>query len=159
MGLIKKLHHVSMRCNNDLKYAEEIHFYKDILGLSVVRTWEDGIMFDAGGGIIEVFRSGADPSDTGCIRHYAFEVDDVDACAKVVRDAGYEVFKEPQYFTITSHPELPARIAFCKGPLGEEIEFFKDCTEEKKMVKKHKGLSSMEECLLNEVLDAYYHEK
>jgi hypothetical protein len=27
---------------------------------------------------------------------------------------------------IPSIPEFPIRMAFCKGPLGEEIEFFKE---------------------------------
>lgn len=157
MSLVKGLHHVSMKCTNDKEYAEEIHFYQKLLGLPVVREWNDGIMFLAGGGIIEVFRTGGAALGKGSINHFAFETDDVDACAKVMRDAGYEVFMEPQYFTIPSNPELPARIAFCKGPLGEEIEFFKDCTNETNA--KKSGLNSMEECLLNEVLDAYYSDK
>ena len=37
---------------------------------------------------------------------------------------GYEVFIEPKNIEIASLPTFPARIAFCKGPQGEEIEFF-----------------------------------
>lgn len=33
----------------------------------------------------------------------------------------------PKDIVISSQPPYPARIAFCKGPLGEEIEFF--CTK------------------------------
>ena len=33
-----------------------------------------------------------------------------------------EVFIEPKDIKIASTPAFPARIAFCKGPLGEEIE-------------------------------------
>ena len=45
---------------------------------------------------------------------------------RVVREAGYEVFIEPKDIVITSEPPFPARIAFCRGPLQEEIEFFQE---------------------------------
>ena len=31
---------------------------------------------------------------------------------------------EPKDIEIQSDPRFPARIAFCHGPLGEDIEFF-----------------------------------
>ena len=62
----------------------------------------------------------------GVIRHFAFATDDVDACVEVVKAAGYEVFIEPKDIEIASTPVFPARIAFCKGPLGEEIELFEE---------------------------------
>ena len=52
--------------------------------------------------------------------------DDVDACVEAVKKAGYEVFIEPKNIEIASMPVFPARIAFCRGPLGEEIEFFQE---------------------------------
>lgn len=159
MGLVKSMHHVSMKCSNDQKYAEEIRFYKEILGIPVCRVWDDGIMFDTGAGIVEVFRTGGTTTGTASINHFAFEVDDVDLCARTVSAAGYEVFMKPQYFTIPSNPELPARIAFCRGPLGEEIEFFKDCTAERRAEDKHHGLNTMEQTLMNEVLEAYFGQK
>ena len=81
-------------------------------------------MFDTGDGIIEVFEDGESPLPQGTIRHFAFATGDVDACVSAVRKAGYEVFIEPKDIEIQSHPRFPARIAFCRGPLGEEIEFF-----------------------------------
>ena len=45
---------------------------------------------------------------------------------RVVREAGYEVFIEPRDIVIASEPPFPARIAFCRGPLQEEIEFFQE---------------------------------
>jgi len=54
----------------------------------------------------------------------AFAVKDVDACVEAVRAAGYEITVEPNDIVIPSNPPLPARIAFCIGPVGEEIEFF-----------------------------------
>ena len=55
---------------------------------------------------------------------YILVTEDVDACVTAVRKAGYEVFVEPKDIEIQSDPKFPARIAFCRGPLGEEIEFF-----------------------------------
>lgn len=43
---------------------------------------------------------------------------------EAVRAAGYEVFVEPKDIEIASEIPFPARIAFCRGPVGEEIEFF-----------------------------------
>lgn len=126
MGLIKAIHHVSMKTNNIEDYRKTIEFYRDILGLSVVREWAAGIMFGTGAGLIEVFNNADDKLEKGVIRHFAFAVDDVDACVEAVTEAGYEVFMGPKDILIPSNPEFPARMAFCYGPLGEEIEFFQE---------------------------------
>jgi glyoxylase I family protein len=126
MGLIQGIHHVSMKCCNAEEYEQAIRFYKDILGLKAVREWKTGIMFETGAGLIEIFNDADAQLDKGTIRHFAFAVEDVDACVKAVTDAGYEVSMEPKDIAIPSNPELPARIAFCNGPLGEEIEFFQE---------------------------------
>lgn len=126
MALVTGIHHVSLKCCNAKEYDEEIKFYKDILGIPVVRTWKTGIMLDAGNCLIEIFNNGDIPLDKGTIRHFAFATKDVDKCAEAVGSAGYEVFIEPKDIIIASNPEFPARIAFCKGPLGEEIEFFEE---------------------------------
>ena len=62
----------------------------------------------------------------GALRHIAFATDDVDGIVDKVKKAGYEVFIEPNDIVIKSEPEYPARMAFCFGPLGEEIEFFQE---------------------------------
>ena len=126
MSLVKGIHHVSMKCCDEKEYTKTVLFYRDVLGLKVARTWNTGIMFETGTGLIEIFNDGDRPLEKGNIRHFAFATDDVDACAKAVQEAGYEVFIEPKDITIASTPEYPARIAFCKGPLGEEIEFFEE---------------------------------
>ena len=41
-----------------------------------------------------------------------------------VKAAGYNVFMGPRDAVIASTPEYPIRLAFCNGPLGEEIELF-----------------------------------
>lgn len=122
--LIHGIHHVSMKCCSAEEYAKMIHFYRDILGLPVRRSWASGIMLDTGNGLLEIFPDGDEPLEKGVIRHFAFTVDDPDACIEAVRKAGYEVLIEPKNIMIASKPEFPARIAFCRGPLGEEIEFF-----------------------------------
>ena len=41
-----------------------------------------------------------------------------------VKAAGYELFIEPNNKDIPSNPPYPIRMAFCYGPLGEQVEFF-----------------------------------
>ena len=127
MCLVKGIHHVCLKCSSEKEYEEVIRFYRDVLGLPVARTWAEGIMFETGSGLIEIFNNAESPLPQGTIRHFALATDDVEACVKAVSDAGYEVFIEPKDIEIPSNPVFPARIAFCKGPLGEEIEFFQDC--------------------------------
>ena len=83
-------------------------------------------MFETGAGLIEIFNNAESQLEKGIIRHFAFAVDNVDECVKAVIDAGYEVFMGPKDIAIPSTPEFPARMAFCYGPLGEEIEFFQE---------------------------------
>ena len=64
--------------------------------------------------------------NTGAVRHIAFGTDDVDGVIEKVKAAGYEVFIEPNDIVIRSDPPFPARMAFCYGPLGEELEFFQE---------------------------------
>lgn len=126
MSLIKGIHHVSMSACSAEEYERAKKFYKDVLGLETAREWETGIMFETGAGIVEIFNDADSQLKIGTVRHYAFNVDDVDACVKAVMENGYKVFKEPQDIVIPSNPGFPARIAFCYGPLGEEIEFFQE---------------------------------
>lgn len=126
--LIKGIHHVSMKCRKGEQYQKVISFYRYVLGLRVLRTWgenePDGVMFDTGNGAIEIFTNASDEVELGIIRHFALETDNVDACIQRVKEAGYEVFIEPKDIVIPSNPPLNARIAFCFGPLSEQIEFF-----------------------------------
>lgn len=83
-------------------------------------------MLTTGDAMLEIFASGTDLPGQGAIRHFALATDDVDACVRAVEAAGYEVFIQPKDIVIASTPEFPARIAFCHGPVGEEIEFFQE---------------------------------
>ncbi len=60
----------------------------------------------------------------GVIRHFALSVTDVDELADRIEKAGYEVFVKPKNIYIPAENPLVARIAFCYGPLGEQIELF-----------------------------------
>ena len=122
--MIKGLHHISMKCNTEEEIGKVKEFYITLLGLKLIREWSDGFMMDTGNGWIEVFTNANGEHCLGAIRHFALLTDDVDSLAKKVKDAGYEVFKEPTDNVIMSDPEYPIRMAFCFGPLGEQVEFF-----------------------------------
>ena len=127
--MISGIHHVSLRCADDEAYARVREFYCVVLGLRVRREWEAGMMIETGAGCVEVFRSGGGERGVGSVRHFAFACDDPDAAAAVVRAAGYEVFVEPKDVVLPSEPPIRARVAFCRGPLGEEIECFHEKEE------------------------------
>lgn len=125
---ISGVHHIALKACGVEDYEKTIRFYHEILGMPIVRTWGEGnaagAMLDTGAGMMEIFASGETQLGQGTIRHMAFAVKDVDACVGAVRAAGYEIIKEPTDIVIPSEPPYPARIAFCIGPVGEEIEFF-----------------------------------
>ena len=128
--MIKGVHHIALKCLGVEAFEKTVQFYRDVLGLRVVRAWGEGegsgIMLTTGDAMLEIFASGTDLPGQGAIRHFALATDDVDACARAVEAAGYEVFIQPKDIVIASTPEFPARIAFCHGPVGEEIEFFQE---------------------------------
>ena len=121
--MIKGIHHVSIKCIKE-EYEKVRSFYTDVLGLRVLRQWPDGAMLESSGDIVEIFNNGTERLPKGVITHIAFFTDDPDELAKRVKDAGYEVFMEPTDKTIPSEIPYPIRVAFCYGPIGEEIEFF-----------------------------------
>ena len=116
---INGIHHCSMKCTT-AELPDVRRFYCDALGLPVVHEWPEGIMLDTGRGLLEVFTNGPGSHETGAIRHIAFAVDDAAACAETVRKAGYQVFLGPKAISEPYH----AIVAFCYGPLGEQVEFF-----------------------------------
>ncbi len=126
MGLVQGIHHISMKCCNEEEEKRVIQFYHELLGLEIIRRWDSGFMLNSGTGLIEIFTNGDKPLDKGIIRHIALAVSDVDECVNIVRNAGYQVFIEPNDIEMNSDPVFRARMAFCIGPLGEEIEFFKE---------------------------------
>lgn len=122
--MITGLHHICMKTQNDEEYAQVRAFYTELLGLRIVTESEVCALFDTGAGIVEIFRNGTEPMPLGVLRHFAFAVDDVDALIETVRAAGYKIHVEPKDVQIGGNPKFPARVGFCIGPLGEQIEFF-----------------------------------
>ena len=124
--MISGLHHISLKCATLEEFEKAKKFYVDLLGFTIVREWPEGIMIDFGNGMLEIFNNGEGIKTKGALRHMAFATDNVDEMVNIVKNAGYEVFIEPKDIVIGSNPIFPARMAFCYGPLGEEIEFFQE---------------------------------
>ena len=128
-SLICGIHHVALKCDGTAEFEKTLHFYQDDLGLEPVRSWGEGenagAMLSTGDGLLEIFASGR-KLPQGAIRHFALRPERVDDCVAAVRAAGYPITVEPKDIVIASNPPFPARIAFCTGPVGEEIEFFQE---------------------------------
>ena len=122
--MIKGIHHISMKCGSSEELAKVREFYIELLGLKIEREWADGMMIDTGNGLLEIFTNAEGTRSLGAIRHMALLTDDVDEIAAKVKAFGYEVFIEPNDKVIASNPPYPIRMAFCYGPLGEQVEFF-----------------------------------
>lgn len=130
MGHITGIHHAALKCCGVEEFERTVGFYRDVLGLTVKRTWGEGTsagaMLETGSGLMEIFANGERRLPQGAIRHLAFATDCVDDCIAAVKAAGYEVIVEPKDIVIASEPPYPARIAFCIGPVGEQIELFQE---------------------------------
>ena len=126
---ITGIHHIALKAKGLENFNQTIKFYNEILGLPIVRTWGEGegigMMLDTGAGLLEIFANATDEPTQGPLRHIAFAVEDTDVCIEAVRAAGYKITMEPRDIVIASNPPYPARIGFCIGPVGEEVEFFK----------------------------------
>ena len=129
-NLIKGTHHIAIKCEDEAMFVKALSFYSNVLGMDIIRQWGEGsssgAMAAAGNCTIEIFASGRTSGETGSVNHFALATDNVDGCIEAVRSAGYKVTVEPKDIVIGSVPPLPARIGFCVGPAGEEIEFFNE---------------------------------
>ena len=110
-------------------------FYTEALGFKEKIRWGEGperaIMLDTGdGNYLEIFANGsAEPKPEGCIIHFALRTDNCDAAVERARAAGVVITIETKDVVIQSIPKpTPVRLAFCKGPDGEIIEFFQNTT-------------------------------
>ena len=122
--LINGIHHVCIKCATEAEFEKTKEFYGKTLDLEPKRDWGNGVMFDTGNSYIEVIANAKEDLPQGVIRHIAFRTDNVDACIDEVKKAGYEIIMEPADINIAANPVYPVRVAFCRGPMGEEIEFF-----------------------------------
>ena len=113
--MTRGIHHVSMKTCNAVEYVAVRKFYAELLNLRIVKECDACTLLDAGGGIVEIFRNGTEREPQGVIRHFALDVDDVDAYIELVRHAGYPIIVEPKNVQIGGDPAFPARIGFCRG--------------------------------------------
>ena len=128
MSNITGFHHIG------LKYADlekSLAFYR-ALGLTEVVRWGDVgneiVMLEMkDGGRIELLPNGGDEySVKGKWLHFAMSTDDVDGMYETALAAGAISQMPPKTVPLNSSPErISIRIAFVKGPDGEEVEFFR----------------------------------
>ena len=122
------LHHISLKACGGERFRAVLEFYRDVLECPVVRSWgEDensGALLDLGGVLLEVTANGPPGLPKGPFGHIAFAAEDVDALTERARQAGRTVFQEPADKRMGGR--WPVRVAFCTGPAGEQIEFFKE---------------------------------
>lgn len=127
-------HHIAIRVHD---FEASVKFYNEAFGFKERIRWGEGdgraIMLDTGdGNYLEIFAGGSkEQKREGSIIHMAFRTDDVAHAIEVVRAAGAEITVEPKDIVISDNPATPVRIAFCKGPDGEIIEFFQSTGENK----------------------------
>ena len=126
--MITGMHHAALRCCGLEEMERAIAFYRDVLGLSVLRRWgegrESGCMIDTGDRPIEMLADAEPGRKAGIVDHIALSTDNVDAVVQKVREAGFPVTIEPKDIDIDCQPPLRARIAFIEGAAGESIEIF-----------------------------------
>jgi len=118
------LHHITVQT---VDWEASLRLYRDVLGMTVAAAWgpkgREMALLDVGDGShIELVAPKAGASaDAGLLTHLALASGDVVADLEPVRAAGYEVTMEPKDVMLG---DMPATVAFFKGPNGESIEFF-----------------------------------
>lgn len=126
---IEGVHHIALKTLPE-KFDETVTFYTELLGMEVARGWGEGdkrgIMIDTGDGTVMEITSNGDgaASPDGAIKHFALATSHVDELVERLRIAGYKITVEPMDGCLPCETPYPIRIAFCIGPVGEEIEFF-----------------------------------
>ena len=114
-------------------FDKTCEFYLQGLGFDKTMEWEmdDGkraAMIDSGNGnYLEIFEGREYEFEKGAYKHLAFSVDDCAQAIERAEKAGAEVTMATKELTIKSDPPLEVKIAFCKGPDGEILEFFQTC--------------------------------
>ena len=126
---MRGLHHVCLKANGKKEFDKAVEFYSSVFGLPLLRTWGEentsGAMLQMDGIILEIVAGGEDSTPNSYWRHIAMHCDspeEVDAEAARLAAMGYPTTKGP--FSKNLGGSYPIHVAFCEGPLGEEIEFF-----------------------------------
>ena len=118
-------------------FDKSLTFYQ-ALGMKVYTQWGEGdsriALLDTGNGdLVELFAKpdlnadkAATPADGNPFLHFAFSAQNVDEAYRIALEAGATPVTPPTEMPLKSHPvSMTLRIAFVKGPSGEELEFFK----------------------------------
>lgn len=133
-----RLHHVAMAIQDRETYDRTVAFYKDVIGLPLLRTWSRGArhitMLDFGNSILEIV-FGAEGTGTGVFSHIALQVErpeEVDAMLERCIAAGCTLSRPAD--SVQAEEEtcgggrptksFRLRNGFCTGPAGESLEFF-----------------------------------
>ncbi len=117
-------------------FDQSLAFYR-ALGLKMYTTWGEKTaasdsriaLLDMGdGSLVELFAK-PDLAGDGAgspYLHFAFSVQNVDEAYRIALEAGATPCKPPVEMPLDSNPlRMTLRVAFVKGPSGEELEFFK----------------------------------
>ena len=129
-----RLHHVGIAVQNRDTYERTVKFYRDIIGLAIVRSWSSGAkhitMLDLCGGMLEIVY-GAEGEGTGTLAHLALGVEhpeDVQNMLNRCVGFGCSVMRSAQ--SVEAEEDTGRRFRFwndfCTGPAGETLEFFCD---------------------------------
>ncbi|MBQ9151738.1 MAG: VOC family protein [Clostridia bacterium] len=118
-------------------FDKSLTFYR-ALGMKVYTQWGEGdsriALLDMGdGSLVELFAKPAlhtdkvaGVEDGNPFLHFAFSAQNVDEAYRIALEAGATPLKPPAEMPLQAHPIcLTLRVAFVKGPSGEELEFFK----------------------------------
>ncbi len=118
-------------------FEKSLAFYR-ALGLRIYTQWGQKTadsdtriaLLDMGdGSLVELFaKPGMDVEETSAspYLHFAFSAQNVDEAYRIALEAGATPLKPPVEMPLDSNPlRMTLRVAFVKGPSGEELEFFK----------------------------------
>ncbi|NLF40894.1 VOC family protein [bacterium] len=130
MGIVTGLHHIALKVAD---FDKTVAFYRDGLGFTQKLAWGEGdtraVMLDIGdGSCVEIFAGGSpEARPEGAILHLALKAPSCDAALGRALEAGAVQTMAPTDVTIpTTTGPVPVRIAFCKAPGGEIVEFFQN---------------------------------
>jgi len=111
------------------KFDETLQFYQSVFGARKIgypHTPNRGCLLQIGMSVLEVFESIQMPD--GLFKHIAISCDDVDCVFAQALTAGATAHVEPKDIILSlcdddgPESEKTVRIAFVKGPSGEQIE-------------------------------------
>ncbi|MGH7167086.1 MAG: VOC family protein [Nitrospiraceae bacterium] len=128
------LHHVSLRV---LDLDRSLALYRDTLGFPVKTAFTlDNLRFamlETGNSgyieLVEVKRAVRPGGEEEVIWHLALRTDDLERSLEAVRKAGYEItvpIRPLDLVNTAAGKPFPIRVAFFRGPDGEDVELLED---------------------------------